>query len=183
MTGGELVRRPSAQHVLWHWATPQAEVVLARRELGPILRFYRVVHGMNQTELGALLGYDKTTVSAMSSANAASRTPPRAATSPTGCACPRTSSASPTSPTPTTAPCCSSASPLFASRRSPGSPDTLPKLLPNWPLVARLEDGHTEREVLRLLAQARVGLGAAPDDAARAAALPLLARAAEWSQP
>ncbi|WP_405969296.1 helix-turn-helix domain-containing protein [Streptomyces sp. NBC_00988] len=54
-------RRP--QHTLWHWATPQAEAVLASRGIGAILRFHRAVHGMNQTELGRLLGYDKTYVS------------------------------------------------------------------------------------------------------------------------
>ncbi len=49
-----------AQHTLWHWATPQAESILATRDLGIILRYHRAAHGMNQSELGQLLGYDKT---------------------------------------------------------------------------------------------------------------------------
>jgi transcriptional regulator with XRE-family HTH domain len=42
-----------------------AELVLATGDLAPILRFYRRVHGLNQTELGELLGYDKTYISAL----------------------------------------------------------------------------------------------------------------------
>lgn len=57
--------RPSAQHVVWHWATPQARTVLDSGDLGAILRFHRTVHGLNQTELGTLLGYDKTYISAL----------------------------------------------------------------------------------------------------------------------
>jgi hypothetical protein len=53
MGSGEMARR--SQHPLWHWAKPQAEEILATRDLGAILRFHRAVHGMNQTELGQLL--------------------------------------------------------------------------------------------------------------------------------
>ncbi len=69
MSGGEVagirdgkrpVPRPSARHAQWRWATPQAELVLAAGDVANILRFYRRVHGLNQTELGALLGHDKT---------------------------------------------------------------------------------------------------------------------------
>ncbi|MGW2027653.1 hypothetical protein [Streptomyces decoyicus] len=47
-----------------HWATPQARTILNSGDLGAILRFHRTVHGLNQTELGDLLGYDKTYISA-----------------------------------------------------------------------------------------------------------------------
>ncbi len=56
---------PLAPHAQWHWATRQAQTVLASGNLGAILRFYRSVHTMNQTALGDLLGYDKTTISAL----------------------------------------------------------------------------------------------------------------------
>ncbi|WP_028804411.1 helix-turn-helix domain-containing protein [Streptomyces sp. 142MFCol3.1] len=61
---GSRLRRPSA-HAQWHWATPQAQLVLATDELADVLRFYRRVHGLNQTALGDLLGYDKTYISAL----------------------------------------------------------------------------------------------------------------------
>ncbi|GHF71422.1 hypothetical protein GCM10010218_60760 [Streptomyces mashuensis] len=57
--------RPAARHVVWHWASPQAEAALATRDLGTILRFHRAVHRLNQTELGDALGHDKTYVSAL----------------------------------------------------------------------------------------------------------------------
>ncbi|MFG3010085.1 helix-turn-helix domain-containing protein [Streptomyces cinerochromogenes] len=40
-------------------------MVLATGDLADILRFYRRVHGLNQTALGELLGYDKTYISAL----------------------------------------------------------------------------------------------------------------------
>lgn len=57
--------QPSARHAQWHWATPQAQLILGTGDLSSILRFYRRVHGMNQTDLGVLLGYDKTYISAL----------------------------------------------------------------------------------------------------------------------
>ncbi|MDX3851126.1 hypothetical protein [Streptomyces sp. AK02-01A] len=75
MAGGELAHRagesrlpllrPSARHAQWHWATPQAQLVLAAGDLAGILRFYRRVHGLNQTALAELLGYEKTYISAL----------------------------------------------------------------------------------------------------------------------
>ncbi|MFI0218242.1 helix-turn-helix domain-containing protein [Streptomyces lydicus] len=64
-TIGFSVTRPSARHAQWHWATPQAQPILATRDLPSILRFYRQAHGLNQTALGKLLGYDKTYISAL----------------------------------------------------------------------------------------------------------------------
>ncbi|MEU6230518.1 helix-turn-helix domain-containing protein [Streptomyces sp. NPDC047042] len=134
--------------------------------MAKILRFYRHVHGLNQTELGALLGYDKTYVSALelgkrSLTDVGSRRhiceqlrlPPHIlgitdvadadhrAMLQFGESTVRLAE---------------------IARQSGHAADAVCEL---WPLVARLEarveDGHTERDVLRLLARARVGLGVA----------------------
>jgi hypothetical protein len=57
--------RPSHRHAAWHWTTPEAQAVLATRDLAAILRFHRRVNGQSQSETGTLLGYDKTYVSAI----------------------------------------------------------------------------------------------------------------------
>ncbi|MEV7886927.1 helix-turn-helix domain-containing protein [Streptomyces sp. NPDC002817] len=164
MASRQVTRR--AQHVLWHWATPQAETVLATRDLGAILRFHRTVHGMNQTELGQLLGYDKTYVSLLelgkrnledvgSRRHVAEclRLPPHVL--------------GVTDPTDTDHRAMlqfgeSTVRLAEIARQSGHASEAVAEL---WPLVARLEarveDGHTERDVLRLLARARVGLGVA----------------------
>jgi predicted transcriptional regulator len=48
---------------MWRWATPAAQDVLATRNLGAILRNYRLQNRLTQTELGQQLGYEKTYVS------------------------------------------------------------------------------------------------------------------------
>ncbi|WNI17063.1 hypothetical protein [Actinacidiphila sp. ITFR-21] len=40
----------------WRWATPEAQAVLAGRNLGRILRFYRAANGISQAGLGVALG-------------------------------------------------------------------------------------------------------------------------------
>ncbi|MER5852722.1 helix-turn-helix domain-containing protein [Streptomyces sp. NPDC002012] len=69
MTGhsaaNEHAQRPSFRHAAWHWATSEAQTVLATRDLAAILRFHRRVNGQSQSETGALIGYDKTYVSAI----------------------------------------------------------------------------------------------------------------------
>lgn len=164
MTSGEVARQ--AQHVLWHWATPQAEAILTTRDLGAILRFHRTVHGMNQTELGLLLGYDKTYISLLelgkrSLDDIASRRhvadclrlPPHVL--------------GVTDPADTDHRAMlqfgeSTVRLAEIARQSGHASEAVAEL---WPLVARLEarvaDGHTERNVLRLLARARVSLGVA----------------------
>ncbi|MCX5206731.1 helix-turn-helix domain-containing protein [Streptomyces sp. NBC_00237] len=166
MSDRQEARGPSARHALWHWATPQAQLLLAARELGPILRFYRAVHGINQTELGTLLGYDKTMVSAMELGKRALndttarrhvaerlRIPPHVLGI--------------TDPADTDHRAMlqfgqSTVRLAEIARQSGHASEAVAEL---WPLVARLEarveDGHTERDVLRLLAEARVGLGVA----------------------
>ncbi|MGY5131935.1 helix-turn-helix domain-containing protein [Streptomyces nigrescens] len=158
--------RPSAQHVVWHWATPQARTILNSGDLGAILRFHRTVHGLNQTELGNLLGYDKTYISALelrkktlgdvgSLRRVAEqlRLPPHIL--------------GVTDPADTDHRAMvqfgqSTVRLAEIARQSGHASEAVAEL---WPLVARLEarlaDGHAEREVLRLLAHARVGLGVA----------------------
>ncbi|MHB6912762.1 helix-turn-helix domain-containing protein [Streptomyces sp. DB-54] len=164
--GGEAARRPSIEYALWHWATPQAQTVLATRNLGAILRFYRAVQGLNQAALGTLLGYDKTTISAMelgkrplkdtdSRRHIAERL--RLPAHILGV----------TDPADTDHRAMlqfgeSTVRLAEIARQSGHASQAVAEL---WPLVARLEarieDGHAERDVLRLLAHARLGLGVA----------------------
>ncbi|WP_371551549.1 helix-turn-helix domain-containing protein [Streptomyces sp. NBC_00554] len=155
-----------SQHTLWHWATPQAEAILATRHLGAILRFHRTVHGMNQSELGQLLGYDKTYISLLELGKRRLddvgarqhiadflRLPPHVL--------------GVTDPADTDHRAMlqfgeSTVRLAEIARQSGHASEAVAEL---WPLVARLEarvdDGHTERDVLHLLARARVGLGVA----------------------
>ncbi|MFF7092835.1 helix-turn-helix domain-containing protein [Streptomyces rubradiris] len=155
-----------SQHTLWHWATPQAEAILATRDLGAILRFHRAVHGMNQSELGQLLGYDKTYISLLELGKRSLddigsrrhiaeilRLPPHVV--------------GVTDPADTDHRAMlqfgeSTVRLAEIARQSGHASEAVAEL---WPLVARLEarveDGHTEREVLHLLARARAGLGVA----------------------
>ncbi|MGW6455496.1 hypothetical protein ACWF94_06130 [Streptomyces sp. NPDC055078] len=153
-------------HAEWHWATPQAQLVLAAGDLGGILRFYRSVHRLNQTQLGSLLGYDKTYISAVEIGKRGLddvgsrrrvceqlRLPPHVL--------------GVTDPADTDHRAMlqfgESTIRLAEIARQSGHASAAVEEL--WPLAARLEarvaDGHTERDVLRLLAQARVGLGVA----------------------
>ncbi|WP_230396217.1 helix-turn-helix transcriptional regulator [Streptomyces blattellae] len=158
--------RPSARHAQWHWATPQAQLVLAAGDLAGILRFYRRVHGLNQTALAELLGYDKTYISALELGKRALddigsrrrvcealRLPPHVLGI--------------TDPTDTDHWAMlqfgeSTVRLAEIARQSGHASEAVSEL---WPLVARLEarvdDGHTERDILHLLARARVGLGVA----------------------
>ncbi|MFD7014015.1 helix-turn-helix domain-containing protein [Streptomyces sp. NPDC059928] len=158
--------RPLTRHAAWHWATPQAQLILHSRDLGMIFRFYRSIHGLNQTGLGALLGYDKTYVSALELGKrriddvgslrhicTQLHLPPHALgiTDPAdadhramiqfGASTVRLAE---------------------IARQSGHASEAVSEL---WPLVARLEarleDGHGEREVLHLLGRARIGLGVA----------------------
>lgn len=175
MAGGEVVQtragehpapRPSARHAQWHWATPQAEVVLAAGDLAGILRFYRRVHGLNQTELGELLGYDKTYISALELGKRSLddvgsrrrvceflRLPPHIL---------GVTDAADTDHRAMLQFGESTVRLAEIARQSGHAAEAVSEL---WPLVARLEarveEGHTERDVLHLLARARAGLGVA----------------------
>ncbi|MER6714628.1 helix-turn-helix transcriptional regulator [Streptomyces sp. NPDC000877] len=175
MVGGEFAggpsrdavgSRPSAVHAQWHWATPHAQLVLATGDLAPILRFYRRVHGLNQTELGELLGYDKTYISALELGKRSLddvgsrrrvceylRLPPHVL---------GVTDVADTDHRAMVQFGESTVRLAEIARQSGHAAEAVSEL---WPLVARLEarveDGHTERDVLHLLARARVGLGVA----------------------
>ncbi len=164
MSAGQLTRR--SRHALWHWATPQAEAVLAARDLGAILRFHRTVHGMNQTELGKQLGYDKTYISLLELGKrtlddiGSRRHIAQALSLP-----PHVLGVTDPADTDHRAVVQFGESTVRLAgiaRQSGHASEAVAEL---WPLVARLEarveDGHTERDVLPLLARARVGLGVA----------------------
>ncbi|MGC0328031.1 transcriptional regulator with XRE-family HTH domain [Streptomyces sp. SAI-170] len=158
--------RPSERHAQWHWATPQAELILAAGDLAGILRFYRRVHGLNQTEFGALLGYDKTYISALELGkrhlddvgslrriSECLRLPPHIL---------GVTDVADTDHRAMLQFGESTVRLAEIARQSGHAAEAVSEL---WPLVARLEarveDGHTEVEVLHLLARARVGLGVA----------------------
>ncbi|WP_198358221.1 helix-turn-helix domain-containing protein [Streptomyces fildesensis] len=174
MPGGDGRRLPEALPrpapipiaTTWRWATPQAQQVLATRDLGAILRFHRSVNSLSQTALGDLLGYDKTYVSLLENHR---RTIPdmdsrrRIATG----------LGLPPHVLGVTDPADADHHAMLQfgestvrlgeiARQSGHASEAVAEL---WPLVARLEarieHGHAEREVLRLLARARVGLGVA----------------------
>ncbi|MEU9415983.1 helix-turn-helix transcriptional regulator [Streptomyces sp. NPDC048272] len=158
--------RPSARHAAWHWATPEAQDVLATRDLAPILRFHRRVHGESQTETGELIGYDKTYVSAIELGK-------RRLTDVTALRHIADQLALPPHVLGVTDPADTDFRALIQfgqstvrlaeiARQAGHASEAVAEL---WPLVARLEararDGHAEREALRLLADARLGLGTA----------------------
>ncbi|GGP88923.1 hypothetical protein GCM10010278_79200 [Streptomyces melanogenes] len=155
-----------ARHAAWRWATGQAQLVLNAGDLGEILRFYRAVTGLTQTDLGALLGYDKTYISAVELGKRSVddvgsrrriadrlRLPPHVL------------GITDTADTDHRAMVQFGESTVRLAEIARQSGHATEAVAELWPLVARLEarleDGHTEREVLRLLAQARVGLGVA----------------------
>lgn len=150
----------------WHWATLEAQAVLATRNFSDILRLYRRMNRINQTELGALLGYDKTYISLLETG--------RRTLSDTGslARASRLLGLPPHVLGITTAVDTdhqlvlqlgrSAVRLAEIARHSGHATDAVAEL---WPLVARLEarvaDGHAERDILHLLAQARIGLGVA----------------------
>ncbi|MFD5915416.1 helix-turn-helix domain-containing protein [Kitasatospora sp. NPDC058201] len=152
--------------IRWHWTTPRAQDILRRRRLPEILAFHRQLNRLPQEELGTLLGYSTSYISRVETG---SRTitdigalrhiaerlglPPHVlgitddadgdhhAMIQFG----------------------ESVLRLAEIARQTGQAAAAVDEL--WPLVSRLEaraaDGHTDTDVLRLLARARVGLGVA----------------------
>jgi transcriptional regulator with XRE-family HTH domain len=161
-----LVPRPATHHVQWHWATPQAELVLAAGDLASILRFYRRVHRLNQTELGDLLGYDKTYISAL---ELGKRALDDVGSRRRVCEClrlpPHILGVTDIADTDHRAMLQFGESTVRLAEIARQSGHAAEAVSELWPLVARLEarveEGHTERDVLHLLARARVGLGVA----------------------
>ncbi|MER6847704.1 helix-turn-helix domain-containing protein [Streptomyces flaveolus] len=158
--------RRSARLVSWRWATPEAQAVLATRDLASILRYYRQVHGTSQLEAGELLGYDKTYISALelgkrhlSDVGSLRHVAERLALPPHALGI--------TDPADTDHRAMiqfgtSTVRLAEVARQCGRAAEAVAEL---WPLVARLEararDGGTERDVLRLLAHARLSLGTA----------------------
>lgn len=151
---------------LWRWATPEAQSVLATRNLSAILRFYRAGNRMNQTQLGELLGYDKTYISLLESGKrtladvgSLERVSQRLGLPPHVLGI---TTAADTDHQLVLQLGQSTVRLAEIARQTGRATEAVAEL---WPLVARLEarvaDGHAERDTLRLLAQARVGLGVA----------------------
>ncbi|WP_225882299.1 helix-turn-helix domain-containing protein [Streptomyces aureocirculatus] len=173
--------QPTAQHALWRWATPQAESVLATRDLGVILRYYRTVHGLSQTQLGEILGYDKTYVSLVERGRrrlddvASRRRIAERLQLP-----PHVLGVTDPGATDHRAMLQFGESTVRLAEIARQSGHAFEAVAELWPLVARLEarleDGHTEREALRLLARARVGLGVALGNVLPEERLPTAAR-------
>ncbi|MER8084193.1 helix-turn-helix domain-containing protein [Streptomyces sp. NPDC087532] len=159
-------QQPSSRHAAWHWATSEAQTVLATRDLAAILRFHRHVHGQSQSETGALIGYDKTYVSAIELGKrrltdvAALRHIADRLTLP-----PHILGVTDPADTDFRAMLQFGQSTVRLAEIARQTGHASEAVAELWPLVARLEararDGHTEREALRLLADARLGLGTA----------------------
>jgi len=173
--------RPSRRPVDWHWATPQAQRILADGHLGEILRFHRTIHSLSQAQLAGILGYDKTYISALETGKRALddvgslrrvcallHVPPHIL----GITDPADSD--------------HRAMLQFGestvrlaeiARQSAHAAEAVAEL---WPLAARLEariaDGHNERDVLRLLARTHTGLGVALGNVLPEERLPTAAR-------
>ncbi|MFD6182011.1 helix-turn-helix domain-containing protein [Streptomyces goshikiensis] len=158
--------RPSPRHAAWRWATPEAQAVLATHDLAAILRFHRRVHSQSQTETGALIGYDKTYISAIELGK-------RRLTDLDSLRHIAAQLSLPAHVLGVTDPADTDFRALVQfgqstvrlaeiARQAGHASEAVAEL---WPLVARLEartrDGHTEREALRLLAAAQLGLGTA----------------------
>ncbi|MFJ6573323.1 helix-turn-helix domain-containing protein [Streptomyces sp. NPDC091292] len=166
ITPASLTPRPLARHITWHWATPQAQDVLATRDLGAILRFHRQVHGQSQLDLATLLGYDKTYISALELRKrrltdlgslrhvAQSLSLPPHALGITDAADSDHRAVIQFGE--------STVRLAEIARQSGHASEAVAEL---WPLVARLEarvdEGYAEHDVLHLLARARLGLGTA----------------------
>ncbi|MER5490546.1 XRE family transcriptional regulator [Streptomyces sp. NPDC002490] len=158
--------RRSMRLVSWRWATPEAQAVLATRNLASILKYYRRVHGSSQVQTGELLGYDKTYVSALELGK-------RQLSDVGSLRHVAEKLALPAHVLGVTDPAdtdhrsmiqfgASTVRLAEVARQCGHAAEAVAEL---WPLVARLEararDGGTERDALRLLAHARMSLGTA----------------------
>jgi transcriptional regulator with XRE-family HTH domain len=158
--------RSSPRHALWRWATPQAQRVLASGDLGQILRFHRDIHGINQTALGERLGYDKTYISLLERGKRTldDLTSRRWVADRLGLP-PHVLGITDPADTDHRAMLQFGESTVRLAELARQSGHATEAVSELWPLVARLETrleaGHAEREVLHLLARARVGLGVA----------------------
>ncbi len=152
--------------IRWHWTTPRARDILRRRSLPEILAFYRELNQLPQEELGTLLGYSTSYISrvetgsrTISDVGALRQIAERLGLPPHVLGITDDADGDHR----TVIQLGESVLRLADIARQAGQATAAVDEL--WPLVARLEaraaDGHTEADVLRLLARARVGLGVA----------------------
>jgi transcriptional regulator with XRE-family HTH domain len=161
------VGRPNAHGgIRWHWTTPRAQDILRRRSLPEILAFYRQLNQIPQEELGVLLGYSTSYISRVETGSrtitdigALRHIAGRLGLPPHVFGVTDEADGD------------HRAMIQFAesvlrladiARQAGHAAEAVDEL---WPLIARLEaraaDGHTDTDVLRLLARARIGLGVA----------------------
>ncbi|RKT08233.1 hypothetical protein BX286_6317 [Streptomyces sp. 3211.6] len=166
MAAPDNLRQRSGRLLSWHWATPEAQAVLATRDVGAILRYYRRVYAESQSATGERLGYDKTYVSALELGKrrladvGSLRHIAEQLSLP-----PHVLGVTDLADTDHRAMCQFGHSTIRLAEIARQTGHAAEAVAELWPLVARLEararDGYIEREVLRLLAEARLGLGTA----------------------
>ncbi|MEU5383250.1 helix-turn-helix domain-containing protein [Kitasatospora cineracea] len=152
--------------IRWHWTTPHAQEILRRRNVAEILLLYRDLYQVPQQELADLLGYSRTYISRLETG---SRTVTDIGTLRHIATClglpPHSLGVADDADgdQPLVIQLAESVLALAEIARQAGQATTAVGEL--WPLVARLEarvtDGHTDMDILRLLARARVSLGVA----------------------
>lgn len=152
--------------IRWHWTTPRAQDILRRRSLPEILVFYRQLNQLPQEELGALLGYSTSYISRVETGSrsitdigALRHIAERLGLPPHVFGITDDADGDHRAVIQFGESVLRLADIARQAGHAAAAVDEL------WPLIARLEaratDGHTETDVLRLLARARVGLGVA----------------------
>jgi transcriptional regulator with XRE-family HTH domain len=149
---------------MWLWSGAEAVTALASRDLAVILRVYRRLNNLNQDKLAALLGYDKTYISMIETRRRTiSDLPARRHIARTLGLPPHVLGITSADDADFTAMCQFGDSTIRLAEIARQAGRAVEAVNELWPLVARLEaraaEGHTERETLVLLGQARVALG------------------------
>ncbi|MER6396064.1 helix-turn-helix transcriptional regulator [Kitasatospora sp. NPDC001603] len=161
-----MTRRDPHGGIRWHWTTPRAQDILRRRSLPEILTFYRQLNQLPQEELGTLLGYSTSYISRVENGNrtitdiGALRHIAQSLGLP-----PHVFGITDDADGDHHAMIQFGESVLRLAEIARQAGQAAAAVDELWPLVVRLEaraaDGHTDTDVLRLLARARVGLGVA----------------------
>ncbi|MFE2726333.1 helix-turn-helix domain-containing protein [Kitasatospora sp. NPDC059327] len=161
-----MARRDQHGGIRWHWTTPRAQDILRRRSLPEILTFYRQLNQLPQEELGTLLGYSTSYISRIETGSrtvtdiGALRHIAQSLGLP-----PHVFGITDDADGDHHAMIQFGESVLRLAEIARQAGQAAAAVDELWPLVARLEaraaDGHTDTDVLRLLARARTGLGVA----------------------